>query len=177
MWCVQIMSPARRSGLHWALRGMDAPEDPAREEDYDICAICHDSLAVGSSPIGYPCGHSFHFVCLSQYISTAEHHVKCPLCMQACPVLDLSHQIILSLRRENERLRECLAVRVRREEEEEEAHAIGSSVGSSGSGSDGGWGEEIPSPPILTRSTMGLYALMPLSSRVSRNLMEEFNST
>jgi len=91
--------------------------------------------------------------------------------MQACPVLDLSHQIILNLRRENERLRERLAARVRREEEEEEANAIGSD-----DGSDTEWDEEIPSPPILTRSTMGLYALMPIARRVSRNLMEEFNS-
>lgn len=87
------MTSPRPSGLHWALRGMDGPPTDAGEDgDYDVCAICHESLATGGQTVSYPCGHTFHRSCFSKYLEHANHHVKCPMCMQPCQVLEVAYR-------------------------------------------------------------------------------------
>lgn len=87
------MSVSDHSCLHWALRDMDGPPRGS-EGDYDVCAICHESLASCGPTVAYPCAHRFHRHCLVQWFCTSTSHVKCPMCMQDCGVLSLCHDIL-----------------------------------------------------------------------------------
>ena len=160
------------SNMYWALRNMDGPPDgpvagSVDEGDLDACAICCESLSVGSAPVPYPCGHRFHSSCVSEYLSRANYHVKCPLCMQGDPVIDIAHNIIQNLRRELEDVQARLLDEMARP-----ADPVVVSPSEDGYASSEGEPDpfDLPIDPPVLRRTSAMFA------GIIRNLAPEFNA-
>ena len=163
------MSGCEHSNLHWALRGMNAPPPAAVDgSDCDVCAICHDSLGNGQATLAYPCGHVFHRGCVHEYLSLSDHHVKCPLCMQSCPLLDVAHEVILAYR---QLWAESLSQAGRPAQEEGREGEDDNDTLSTMSANYDPDPFAIPSPPELRRVATSDYTPMP----VNRALEGEFD--